>query len=162
MREWLLRMKKLSGTEKYVILIQIASLFPLLYVLIGAGSNVYHMQKSFFSVIFELGMAFLSRAEVFCLSLFYRVSLNELYVYFVILILALVFGLVMKRLLRGSEKTGKAIRLVLIIWIICDIIVRLLPLRVNTIQEPVFRILGLVFRIICLLLVGLDVLKKRR
>ena len=162
MRELLYRLKKLSGTEIYVLLVQIASLLPVLYILVGVGSNTLYTQKSIFSVLFELGIAFLSKAEVFCLSLFYRVSGNELYVYFVILILALVFGLVIKRLMHGSEKTAKATSIVLAVWIICDIVVRLLPLRVNTVQEPLFRILGLVFRIICLLLVGSDILKRRR
>ena len=64
MKELIARLKKLSGTEKYVLLIQAASLLPLLYFIIGSGEAVTYTSEGIPSYLFKLGMAFLSRAEV--------------------------------------------------------------------------------------------------
>ena len=45
MKELIARLKKLSGTEKYVLLIQTASLLPLLYFIIGSGEAVTYTSE---------------------------------------------------------------------------------------------------------------------
>lgn len=160
MKALIARLKKLSGTEKYVILVQTVSLLPLLYFIIGSGEAVIYTSKGVLSFLFDLGMACLSRAETVCLSLLYRYTGSELSVFFAILITALVFGLVMKRLMSGSERAGRITETAAFIFVILDIVVRTLPLDMNAKEGTLFMILGLLFRALCLFLTGIGFIKK--
>ncbi len=160
MKELIARLKKLSGTEKYVLLVQAASLLPLLYFIIGSGEAVTYTSEGILSFLFGLGMAFLSRAEVTCLSLLYRSTGNELLVYFAILAAALVFGLVMKRLLGGEERTRRITEATVFIFVVIDIVIRTLPIGINAGEGPQFMIPGLLFRALCLFLTGIRFIKK--
>ena len=148
--------KKTSPLVIYASLVQIASLLPMIYLLVGAGASVIYTHRNLFSVLFELGAACLSRAEVYLASLFYRSSGNELFLLFGLLIIALIFGLVIKKLSTGSEKARKITGVVFAVWCVIDIVIRFLPLRVNTAQTMPFRIVGIVFRLVCLALCAMS------
>ena len=154
MRGWMRRLRKMTKVQMYVLIYQITSLFPLLYIFTVSGQTSLLAKPNVVTGIYETGMAALPRLEVWLLSLLYRGSLNELWVYFAILGAAFVFGMVTKRLEEeGSERTRAVSRLVYAVLIGCDLLLRLLPLRVNTVQGMGYRIAGFLIRAVCLGLV---------
>ena len=155
------KLKRLSGAHIYVDIFQLASLLPLVYILISAGSYTIFTREGFTSALFDLGINALPRVWILALSLLYRLTLNEVLVSFALAAGALVYGIVMKRALR-REGGAKALRCVLAVLIAADIAVRLLPLRVNTVFAPGYRWAGLAVRLICLALVAADLIAARR
>lgn len=152
--------KQLSGAEWYVRLFQISSLLPMAYILTVPSYMKIITTDNWLTKLFDGGIACLPRAEALLLSLLYRVSESELAVSFALLGIALAFGLVMKQLLRG--KSAKAVRIVLAVCIGTDLVLRLLPLGFNSTFGAVFAILGFAVRLICLLLIILDIIASKK
>ena len=155
--------KKLNGAKLYVIIFQISSILPLIYTLVLSGYAGLITKKSLLGIIFDLGICSIPRLEALGLSFLYKLSKNEIIICFVLLTVALVFGLICNKLLN-SEKSAKIIRFVFIALIAADLVVRVLPLGFNSTFELPLQIAGFAVRIICLVLIILDFIagKKRK
>ena len=96
--------KKLTGADLYVKIFQITSMLPLLYVIAASGYLAIFKEKSIYSVLFDIGIMGLPRAETLALSTVYRMTGNEMVVYFSIVVIALALGLASDKLFRENIK----------------------------------------------------------
>lgn len=156
--------KNLTGAGLYMHLFQAVSLFPLVYIAIATGYIGITSTDNIVSYMFDFGIAAIPRYEALLISLAYRKSLSEIAVFFIIIGIALIFGFVLNRLLKGSEKTAIITRIVLIALIAIELVIRLLPLSFNSGFGLTASINALVFRVACLILIVIDltVYKKRK
>ena len=154
--------KRITGAELYVRAFQIFSILPAIHIFMIAGYPGIITRKGFFPVLFDIGASGLPRAELWLLSLVYRAFSSEIVMEFVMLAAALVFGLVMAKLLRGKEKRAYITRIVLAALMLADLVLRLLPLGFNTAFGTAANIVGFVIRLICLALVVLDIVFYRK
>lgn len=152
--------KVTSGAALYLKIFQISSLMPLPYIFlitvypaVVSGSNIW-------SVLFDLGLVLLPRAELLLMSFIYRVTLNEVLIYFIPLVLAFVWGLILKKIFNGTEKGAVLIRKILIIAIFCDLVLRLLPFSFNYSYPWYFVVIGCLVRAACLIFLILDLKRK--
>ena len=123
--------KVINGAALYLKIFQITSLLALPYIFL---INVYPAVitgRNIWSVLFELGIVSVPRAEALLLSCIYKLTLNEVIVYFILLVIAFVYGLILNRLLDGPEKRAVLLRKILIVLIGTDLILRLLPFSFN-------------------------------
>lgn len=146
--------KTMSGAELAVRVFQITSLLPLAYLLTAPGYPYLFTRSGLLSVLFDLGAAALPRAELWLLSLLYRLSASEVAVHFVILALALGAGLAAHSLSQSSPARRRGCRIVYAGWLALDLLLRLL------LRAPSFPlwalIAGFLLRGACLALVLLD------
>jgi len=152
--------KKLTGADLAVRVVQIASLLPVLYCLAASGYRGLFAQRGVFAVLFDLGMSVLPRWEALGLSALYRLTSSEMVFTFTMLGLALAWGLLSRPLL--GERRGVAGRKLLAGLIAADLVLRLLPLRYNLAFGSAMAVVGFAARLICLVLVVLDLLAHRR
>ena len=145
--------KQHTGADLYVGAMQIVSLLPALYILVGPSYPALFVRKSVMSVLFDLGFSALPRLETLALSLLYRLTASEVTTFFVLVGGALVFGLAAKKLL---SRAPRATRLVCAALIAVDLVLRLLPLRCNTAFGTPCAIAGFAVRLACLILILLD------
>lgn len=147
--------KLLTGAELAVRIFQITTLLPLAYTLVGAGLPYLYTHRSLFSVLFELGLAGLPRAETLGLSLLYRKSGSEMAVFFVMLAIALAVGILADNALKGSDARAKRSRIVWAALIALDLLFRFVPLPFEAL--PVYAsVFGFALRQGCLALILLD------
>lgn len=152
--------KKLTGAELSVRVLQLSSLLPCLYVLAASGYRGMFAQRGVFSFLFDLGISLLPRWEALALSALYRLTSGEILFYFAMLALALIWGLASRPLL--GERHGVAGRKLYAALIAADLLVRLIPLPFNlTFGRPMAAV-GFAVRLVCLVLVVLDLLAHRR
>lgn len=148
--------KSLTGAELSVRIQQICALLPVLYLFAGSGFGGVINRRSVLSLLFDLGISSLPRAESLLLSLLYRLSRSEVLVNFVVLGFALLLGLVAAPLLRGSRKRGRITRWVLAGLAVADLLLRLLPFSFNRSFGTVPALVGFAVQALCLALVLLD------
>ena len=148
--------KKLTGAEIYVRVFQISSILPVLFVLAASGYTAVLTNRGIFSFLFRLGLSAVPSLEALALSLVYRRTASEVLLAFVLLGTALVFGLAVNRLLTGSHRTAWACRVVLLVLVGADLVLRLLPLGFNGAFGLPAAILGFVIRLGCLAFIALD------
>jgi uncharacterized membrane protein YqaE (UPF0057 family) len=151
---------RMTGAGLYARVFQIASLLPPVYIFLVSGYMALISRKGLFSILFDLGISALPRAEVLALSWVYRLTSSEVIVHFALLILGFVFGLVVTRLLK-KEKAARGTRRVLAVLIAADLVLRLIPLRFNLAFGPAAAIAGFVIRLGCLALLLLDMRAAR-
>ncbi|MBQ9563102.1 MAG: hypothetical protein IJU99_06595 [Lachnospiraceae bacterium] len=160
------RMKKLSGTEIYVLIYQVASLLPLTYIFTATGSLAVFTKEGVLSRMFDLGVCCQPRVLMLLLSWVYRATRSEMAVYFYFPVAALVWGLLAKYLLyEGGSREGrlaKPAKTVILVLIAADLLLRLLPLRVNRIYGTGYQIAGFAVRLLCLVLIARDLGAFRR
>ena len=152
--------RDLSYTGIAVLVYQIVSLFPLLYILTASGSFSLILSKGILSFFFDAGICALPRIEAVFLSWLYRKTMNEVVVYFALLILALIAGLVFHSVMKGERKN--AVRYVLAVFCVIDVIVKVLLLSFNQAFALPYRIIGIVFALACLGLICYDIMKNRK
>ena len=157
----LLKNRPYSGTKIYVIIFQLMSLIPLVHILYASGSSTGVTAPGVTSALFDIGISALPRCETLLLSLFYRLTSSEIFVYFALAIIAFVFGVVMKKLL-ASKKASKVTKYVVAALIVCDLAVRALPFRFNFVFGTLYYVIGLIIRLICLALVVSDIVIMRK
>lgn len=145
--------RQLTGADLYVRIFQVASLLPALYILILPGYPGIVTHRSVLSALFDLGFSALPRTETLLLSLLYRRTGSEILMFFALLLAALMFGILSKRLLA---RTPRATRLVCALLICADFALRLLPLRVNTAFGQPYSAIGFAVRVLCLALIAMD------
>lgn len=161
MKFGLYRRHAFTGSEIYVLVQQAAALLIAPFMLLSSGYVGLFTSRGLFSLLFDAGLSVLPRAETLALSLAYRRTESELVVFFSVLILALALGLVSGKLLRG-ERTGVAARVVLAVLLCADLLLRLLPFSFNDAFGVPSAVLGFAVRLVCLVLVLLDLRAIRR
>ncbi|MBO4834806.1 MAG: hypothetical protein J5483_01715, partial [Lachnospiraceae bacterium] len=107
--------KVTSGAGLYLKIFQIISLLPLPYIFLTTLYPAVIAGKNIVSILFDLGLVALPRAEALLMSFLYRLTLNEIIIYFIPLVTAFVWGLILKKILNGPEKGAILIRKILII-----------------------------------------------
>ena len=148
--------KVINGATIYLRIFQIASLLALPYIFL---INIYPAvitSQNLWSVLFELGIVSIPRAEALLLSFIYKLTLNEVIVYFIPLVIAFVYGIILKRGLDGPEKRAVLIRKILVILIFLDLVLRLLPFRFNYSFAWYYVVIGCLVRAACLIFLILD------
>lgn len=151
---------RLTGAELAVRVFQIATLLPLSYILLASGYPYLYTHEGLFSVLFDLGLASLPKAEALALSLLFRRSASEILAFFTALAAAIAFGLLAERLLKGSERLARGSRRAWLGLIALDLILRCLPLPFAPL--PLYaQIIGFLVRLGCLLLILLDLRAAR-
>ncbi len=154
--------RKLTGAELSVRIMQIAAILPAIHVFMIAGYPSLITRRSFFSFLFDVGICTLPRLEVLGLAAFYKLTSSEIAFNFAVLVFALAFGLAAKPLLRGNEKRAVVSRCVFAVLILADLIVRFIPLQINTVFGVAPAIIGFVIRLACLVLIILDLMAWKR
>ena len=113
--------KDRTGAWLAVRLFQIVSFVPALVFLVISGYRGVLAENGVFPTLFSSGMCSLPCWETMGLSVLYRVTRSEVLIHFLLLGVALIVGLVTAPLLRGSEKTGRVLRFVLLGVLVLDI-----------------------------------------
>ena len=148
--------KKVTGAELYVSIMQRISVLPVIFIFLASGYPAVMTRNGFAAFLFNMGISCLPRIEAFALSFIFRNTLKEVIVSASLPIIALIFGLVAKKLLRGEHRTARTARYVFAALIAADLILRLLPFRFNIIFGIAPSIIGFIVRLGCLALVLLD------
>ncbi len=148
--------RALTGADLYVRCFQIASILPLFYIFTISSYPLIMTTVNPLSVLFDLGICMIPRTEAFLLSLLYRKTGSELFVYFLLLIIAIAVGFAAGRILRGNAALSVRVHKIVIVLIGSDLILRLLPLAGNRAFGLVPQIAGFLLRLICLVLLVSD------
>ena len=154
--------KQRTGADLSVLIWQAVCLLPLPYLLVLSGYPGLMTKNSVLGFLFDGGMAALPRWLTLALSYLYRLSGHELAVYFILPVLALAFGLLMKKLLRGERKTAAVLRIILCAVIVFDLILRALLPQFRTLFGWPAAVVGLVIRLAMLGLVIGDLVAEKR
>ena len=149
---------KHTGRELYLYAFQIVSLLPLIYMILFTDMFSIITAKNVFGFLFDLGLVCLPKIELWILSFIYHRTLNEVYPYFIMPFIALFLGLKIRR--RFSEKDGNKVNLILVILISADLVLRLLPMAVNSAFPVYMQIIGFVFRLTLLILILKDQIRS--
>ena len=148
--------KSLTGTGLYVKVFQVVSILPLLYVFTATGYMGLFSKTGVLSVLFDLGISSLPRAEALFLSYLYRLTSSEVVIYFMLIAIALIAGIAFNKLSIKDEKTGINIRKAALVLISIDLILRIIPLEFNRTFGTVSLVFGFIIRLICLILIIMD------
>lgn len=153
--------KVMTGAEISVIIFQIISLLPALYIFIISGYPYLMTRKGVHLFLFDVGLGALPRWEALLLSMLYRATSSETATYFAMLGFALALGLVAANVLKGKLRTAIVSRIVFAALIFGDLVFCLLPLHCNQALSPAVNVIGFVIRVACLALVALDLIAHR-
>ena len=156
-------MKKLKlpcATKIYVVVFQVTSLLMIPYLLFATDLSAAG-GTTFPSALYDFAASSLPRAEMLLLSTLYRTTESEIFFYFALCLAALVFGLVASKCLKGN-KSAKIFRIVCAAAIVCDLILRLLPFRFNSLFGTAPAVVGFAVRLICLGLIVKDLFFGRK
>ncbi|MBR1781861.1 MAG: hypothetical protein IJ751_10735 [Oscillospiraceae bacterium] len=156
------RMKKIGFSQLCVYCYQICTLLPLPYILVAPGYMGLLTHRNLLSVLFDVGMAALPRAETLALSLLYRHTASERAVYFTMLTAALLLGLLLGRLLRAAPKTAEITQRALAGLLGADLLLRVLPFPCNLAFGWAASALGFAVEALCLALLVTDLRGARR
>ena len=148
--------RKLTGADLYVRIFQICSLLPLPYIFVATAHPAILGTRNPLSILFDLGMSMIPRAEAFGMSYIYRITYSETAVYFVLPVLALVLGVIADRMLRGDLKASVNFHKTLAVLICLDLVIRIVPVRANLAFGIPAAIAGFAVRAACLYLVICD------
>ena len=145
-----------TGAELYVRIFQISSIFPILYIFTATGYAGILRERNVLSILFDLGMSALPRAWVLLLSWLYRLTSNEILVYFALLVTALALGIAADRVLIGAPDKSVRFHKICIVLILLDLLLRLVPLPFSTAFGLPAAIVGFVIRAACLWFLWMD------
>ena len=139
-------MKKRDLTRLSVHIEQGILLIPLLYILTVSGSNYQVMEYNFITFTFDLGISLMSRVILLMTSLLYRLSRNEVIVYFFLAVLSLLTGILATKTILHKRKQKKNYYRIILCFLLSDLVLRILPLRFNKIIDPRIEIFSFIFR----------------
>ena len=155
--EWGIEWRKcVSGTQLAVWAFQVASLLPLAFLLAIVGYPAIVTTDNVLTAAFKLGMMAIPRIATIGLAHLYRITGSELAIHFALATGALAVGLVLGRLLQGSENVRIRLRQALAVLIAADIAMSLPPLPFNSVYGPGFAVAGIAVKLACLAFVILD------
>lgn len=142
--------------------IQIFALMPLPFILLCTGYQAFYAHVTPFSFLFRLGMALISRAELFAVSLIYRSTLSETALFFGVALSALAFGVAAKLVVSRSEKASNVFSYVLAVWLAADLVIRALPVHINGAFGAGYDVAAFIIRAALLCVVVFDILKRKK
>ena len=145
--------KKLTGAGLAVLVMQISSLLPLLYIILFDGYPAVITRDDIVSWLFDLGITVIPRWEALMLSVVYRRYLSELAVYFLLAGIAFLYGIAAGKLLKSDSGKAALFRKILIVLLGLDLVIRVLPFRFNRAFGMPFAISSFLIRLGCLVLV---------
>lgn len=145
-----------TGAEIYVRIFQIVSLFPLPYIFAATAHPNILTSRNILSILFDVGISAVPRAEAIAFSRRYYYSLSEEEIYFALLAIALVLGIVAGRVLTDGQKKGIIARRVFAVLIAADLVIRLIPVKANIAMGLSAEVIGFIVRAACLYLVVMD------
>ena len=145
---------KLTGADLAVRITQIMAGLPMLYLVILSGMLSLLTRETPVTYLFSLGVCAIPRAVALGLSALYRHTGGEVLFSMLLVAAALVYGVVMNRLLHSER--GRTVRIVLAALIALDLIVRLIPLGFTKAFGLPCEILAFALRAASLVLVLLD------
>ena len=148
--------KTFTGAHLAVAIYQVASLLALPYILAVIGYPAIITNDNALSFLFDVGVMAVPRIEALCLSLLYGATSNEVAVYFAMLIPALVVGLVFGKLLPENSSVCVTLRKALVVFIACDLVLRVLPFGFNLAFGLLPAAVGWLVQAACLVFVTLD------
>lgn len=152
--------EKRTGADLAVRVVQIASALPMLYLVILSGWLSLLTQETPLTYLFSLGVCAIPRAVAIGLSVLYRHTGGEVLFSMLLVAAALVYGVVMNRLLHSDR--GRMVRIVLAALIAADLIVRLLPLGFTQAFGLPCEIIAFALRAASLALVILDLRAEKK
>ena len=151
---------RLTGADLAVRIVQIAAALPMLYFVILSGWLALLTQDTPLTYLFSLGVCAIPRAVAIGLSVLYRHTGGEVLFSMLLVAAALVYGVVMNRLLHSDR--GRMVRIVLAALIAADLIVRLLPLGFAQAFGLPCEIIAFALRAASLALVILDLRAEKK
>ncbi len=154
--------KKLTGAGLAVLVMQISSLLPLLYIILFDGYPSVITRDDIVSWLFDLGITAIPRWEALILSVIYRRYLSELAVYFLLAGIAFIYGIAAGKLLKSDPGKAALFRKILVVLLGVDLVIRLLPFRFNLAFGMPFAVISFLIRLGCLALVLKDFQAVRR
>jgi hypothetical protein len=151
---------RMTGAGLYSRILTLTALLPAVYIFIVSGYPSVIMRGGVLPFLCDVGAASLPRAELLFLSWLYRLTSSEIVFDFVMLALALAFGVVSRRLLRG--KHPREVRVVFAALVAADLVLRLVPAHFNIAFGWPAAIIGFIVRLGCLLLILLDLRAEKK
>lgn len=145
---------KLTGADLAVRITQIMAALPMLYLVILSGMLSLLTRETPVTYLFSLGVCAIPRAVALGLSVLYRHTGGEVLFSMLLVAAALVYGVVMNRLLHSER--GRVTRVVLAALIALDLIVRLIPLGFTQAFGLPCEIAAFALRAMSIILVILD------
>ncbi len=154
--------RQLTGADLYVRIFQICTLLPLPYIFIAMVHPAIYGSRNILSVLFDIGICSLPRAEALAMSCLYRMTLSEEAVYFVMLAIAIILGFAAGRVLRGEPELSIRMHKLFAVLICLDLAIRIIPVRANFIFGIPAAAAGIVVRAFCLYLIVRDLKAAER
>ena len=149
--------KRLNGSDLYVKTFQLASILPVFYLFMASGYMGIFSKRTVFSVLFDLGISVLPRAEALALSYIYRITDNELIMVFIMMIIGLILGLLSNKIFREDEARGIMARKVFMVLIALDLVLRVLPFGFNMAFGLPFEVIGFAVRLLSVAALYMDI-----
>lgn len=130
-------------------------LLPL-YVMAAIGYPRLLTVESVFSFLCRLGASLIPRVWLLGLGWLYKLTAKELLVCFALLIPALLIGIRTDNLLRARAETARRARIGLAAFLALEIVLHLLPLRLNGVFGTSANLIAAAVLALCLALTLLD------
>ena len=153
---------KLTGADLYVKIMQAAAVLVLPYVFLTTSYQVVLTKVNVFSLLFDLGISSLPRIEALGLSLIYRLTASEVVFFFVMMAIALIFGIVSDRLLHEGYERALRTRKVFMVLIAIDLVIRIIPMKFNAPFGIPMAIIGSLVRVFCIFLIYRDISEDKK
>ena len=148
--------KKLTGATLALRSLELSSMLLPLYVMAAVGYPRLLTVESVFSFLCRLGASLIPRVWLLGLGWLYKLTAKELLVCFALLIPALLIGIGTDNLLRARAETARRARIGLAAFLALEIVLHLLPLRLNGVFGTSANLIAAAVLALCLALTLLD------
>ena len=148
--------KKLTGATLALRILELSSMLLPLYVMVAVGYPRLLTVESVFSFLCRLGASLIPRVWLLGLGWLYKLTAKELLVCFALLIPALLIGIGTDNLLRARAETARRARIGLAAFLALEIVLHLLPLRLNGVFGTSANLIAAAVLALCLALTLLD------
>ena len=148
--------KKLTGATLALRILELSSMLLPLYVMAAVGYPRLLTVESVFSFLCRLGASLIPRVWLLGLGWLYKLTAKELLVCFALLIPALLIGIGTDNLLRARAETARRARIGLAAFLALEIVLHLLPLRLNGVFGTSANLIAAAVLALCLALTLLD------
>ncbi len=148
--------KKLTGATLALRILELSSMLLPLYVMAAIGYPRLLTVESAFSFLCRLGASLIPRVWLLGLGWLYKLTAKELLVCFALLIPALLIGIGTDNLLRARAETARRARIGLAAFLALEIVLHLLPLRLNGVFGTSANLIAAAVLALCLALTLLD------
>ena len=148
--------KKLTGATLALRILELSSALLPLYAMAAVGYPRLLTVESVFSFLCRLGASPVPHVWQWGLGWLYKLTAKELLVCFALLVPALLIGLGADNLLRARAETARRARIGLAAFLALEIVLHLLPLRINSVFGAAENLIAAAVLALCLALTLLD------